>query len=80
MLAALPYIDESKGLGPDMSPCAPIYGSLLWSPDTSMFLFYDLFVGNKTGIRTLLLGKSDGSVLWDLRAALHNVNEFRWER
>lgn len=79
MLIALPYIDETKGMGPDMSPSAPIYGTLLWSPDKSMFLFYDVFVGNKTGIRTLLLGRTDGTALWDLREALPDVNEFRWE-
>jgi hypothetical protein len=80
MLAALPFIDESKGIGPDMPDSAPIYGYLLWSPDKSMFLFRDLFVGNKTGIRTLLLGRVDGSALWDLREVFPDVNEFRWER
>lgn len=79
MLVALPFIDESKGFAPDM-PSDPTYGYLLWSPDKSMFLFYDLFVENKSGIRTLLLGKADGSALWDLKEALPTIPRFLWER
>jgi hypothetical protein len=79
MLAALPYIDESKGSLADLHPHTLIYGHLLWSPDKSMFLFYDLFVGHKTGVRTLLLGKVDGSALWDLRDVFPDLYEFRWE-
>jgi hypothetical protein len=77
-LVSLPLIDESKGLGPDTS--APVYGYLLWSPDKSMFLFYDKFIGNKTGMRTLLLGKTDGSALWDLREVFPSEYEFRWQQ
>ncbi len=78
LLAVLPYIDESKGSRENLHSSA-LYGHLLWSPDKSMFLFYDLFVGNKSGMRTLLLGRSDGSALWDLREALPDIYEFRWD-
>lgn len=74
MLVSLPWIDESKGV----MPSAPIYGYLLWSPDKSMFLFFDPL--ENSGIRTLLLGKADGSALWDLQEALPNVRQFLWER
>lgn len=79
MLADLPYIDESKGSLANLPPSSLIYGHLLWSPDESMFLFYDLFVGDKAGVRTLLLGKADGSELWDLRDVFPDLYEFRWE-
>jgi len=82
MLVALPHIDESKGLSKNLPPYAPIYGYLLWSPDKSTFLYYDFFVGNKSGLRVLLLGRADGSALWDLRdigEPVHTIREFRWE-
>jgi hypothetical protein len=79
VLAALPFIDESKGT-PNSPDSSLMYGRLVWSPDKSAFVFYDLFVGDKIGVRSLLLGKADGSALWDLSEALPEVREFYWER
>jgi hypothetical protein len=61
----------------------PAYGQLSWSPDGSLFLYQSPFVeGRPCPGPTLLLGRVDGSALWDVSGALDDTSgvpgDFRW--
>lgn len=47
------------------------FGRVLWSPDGQAFLYLD-------GSGASLLGRSDGSALWDVRTLLEKGKVFRW--
>lgn len=55
-------------------PChgfIPYLAEILWAPDGSAFLY--LFRG-----QPLLLGRTDGSALWDVHEALAGARNFQW--
>lgn len=58
----------------------PRYGSLLASPDGSMFI-YQVPAGESAGppYSALLLGKTDGSALWDLMPLAGDATDFWWQ-
>ncbi|MGB9722946.1 MAG: TolB family protein [Chloroflexia bacterium] len=49
-------------------------GTVVWSEDGSAFLYLD-----REG-RPMLLGRTDGSALWDVRTLLAGAGDFRWAR
>ena len=49
-------------------------GVVVWSEDGSVFLYLD------GEARAMLLGRLDGSALWDVRTLLAGATDFRWAR
>lgn len=63
-LAPLPYVS--------CHDIFPAFGDILWSPDGEMFLYL-------SQDQPLLLGRVDGSVLWDVREMLAGGRQFQWQ-
>ena len=79
LLAILPPMDLSKVQSMPNASFASFSGRLLWSPDRSFFLFHGSRLGGKNGVGAVILGRADGSAVWDMSELFTEVQEFVWE-
>ncbi len=74
MLAELPSIAHDPQ---DFERAYP--GRVFWSPDGSMFLYTAPTIeGYMPPYQVILLGRSDGTAVWDLTRILSDARDFQW--